>query len=70
MLDANPLGDDAMHPSVYVPRDARDGLARHTNLGLKDGGRVHDDDLAFRSWIDGKLNPGKNPPKSARPLSG
>ena len=56
MFDANPLGDSAMHPPVHIPRDARDGPARHANLRLKHRRGVHDDDLAFRLWIDGKLN--------------
>ena len=61
MLDANPLRDDTMHPPVNISRDARDGLAHHTNLRLKDRRRVHDDDLAFRFWIYGKLaKPSKN----------
>lgn len=60
MLDANPLGDDTMHPSVNISRDARDGLARHTNLRLEDRRSVHDDDLAFRFCIYGKLG-GANP---------
>ena len=55
MLDANPLGDGTMHSSVNISRDACDGLARHANLRLKDRWCVHDDDLAFRFWIDGKL---------------
>jgi hypothetical protein len=40
---------------VNIPRDARGGLAHHANLRLKERRRVHDDDLAFRFWIDGKL---------------
>lgn len=56
MLDANPLGDSAMHPPVDVSRDALDGPARHTNPALKHRRRVYDDDLTFRFWIDGKLN--------------
>jgi len=60
MLDANPLRDCTMHPSVNISRNARNRLARHTNLRLEDRRRVHDDDLAFRFWIDGKLvNPSK-----------
>jgi hypothetical protein len=55
MLDANPLRDSAMHPPVDIPHDAHDGPARHTNPRLKHRRRVHDDDLAFRFWIDGKL---------------
>jgi len=61
MFNTNPLGDSAMHPPVYISRDASDGLAHQANLSLKDRRRVHDDDLAFRFWIDGKLvNPAKS----------
>jgi hypothetical protein len=55
MLDANPLRDGTMHPPVNISPDARNGLARPANLRLKDRRSVHDDDLAFRFWIDGKL---------------
>ena len=57
MFDADPLGDGAVHPPVYVSCDARDGPARHAYLRLKHRRSVHDDDLAFRLRIDGKLNP-------------
>ena len=56
MLDANPLGNSAMHPPMYISCDALDGPARHTDSALEHRRRVHDDDLAFRFWIDGKLN--------------
>ena len=57
MFDADPLGDGAVHPPVYVSCDAGDGPARHAYLRLKHRRSVHDDDLAFRLRIDGKLNP-------------
>jgi hypothetical protein len=55
MFNTNPLGDSAMHTPVDISRDASDGLAHQANLSLKDRRRVHDNDLAFRFWIDGKL---------------
>jgi len=67
MLDANPLRDGTMHPPVNIPRDARGGPAHRANLCLKDRRRVHNDYLAFRFWIDGKLAkpPSKTSQKSA-----
>ena len=56
MFDANPLGDSAMHPPVYISRDARDGPARHAYLRLEHRGSVHNDGLPFLLRIDGKLN--------------
>jgi hypothetical protein len=67
MLDANPLGNSAMHPPMYISCDALDGPARHTDSALKHRRRVHDDDLAFRFWIDGKLNQ-TGQSKSVRPF--
>jgi hypothetical protein len=61
MLDTNPLRDGTMNSPVNISRDARGSLAHHANLRLKDRRRVHDDDFAFRFWIDRKL--GEKPSK-------
>jgi len=34
MLDADPLGDHAVHPRMDIPRDARDSPARDADLAL------------------------------------